>query len=256
MSVTASFDAKLWFAIAEPSRRKLIEVLLFKGEATASRLADEVPFSRQAVSKHLAVLKKAGLVRERKTGKEVRFSIEPQGLSVAAQELLRAATLWDERLQKIKQIAESLQREGTLTMTTITKAQFIKATPARVFRALTEKSELERWLVQKADIDLQPGGVFRTEWAPGVGEGGIVKEVKPPQLFSFTWEVFAPTPTTITFELAKEDDGTLVTLTHSGIGEGEQWAMYATMSKGWDGHLKDLTSWIETGTCPPPGPRG
>lgn len=42
--------------MAEPSRRKLIGVLLLKGEATASRLADDVPFSRQAVSKHLAVL--------------------------------------------------------------------------------------------------------------------------------------------------------------------------------------------------------
>jgi uncharacterized protein YndB with AHSA1/START domain len=141
-------------------------------------------------------------------------------------------------------------------MTTITKEQFIKATPERVFKALTEKPELERWFIQKADIDLQPGGVFRSELAPGLEEVGIVKEVKPPQLFSFTWEVLAPTPTTITFELAKEKDGTLVTLTHSGIGDGEQWAIYATMSKGWDGHLKDLTSWIETGTCPPPGPRG
>ena len=54
MSSTAPFNEKLWFAIAEPSRRKLIEVLLLKGETTASRLADEVPFSRQAVSKHIA----------------------------------------------------------------------------------------------------------------------------------------------------------------------------------------------------------
>ena len=113
MSSTAPFNEKLWFAIAEPSRRKLIEVLLLKGEATASRLADEVPFS-QAVSKHIAVLKRAGLVKERKTGKEVRFSVEPEGLSVAAQELSRAATLWDERLQKIQHIAETLYQEGSV----------------------------------------------------------------------------------------------------------------------------------------------
>ena len=63
------------------------------------------------MSKHITVLKRAGLVKERKTGKEVRFSIEPEGLSVAAQELSRAATLWDERLQKIKHLAEMLRRE-------------------------------------------------------------------------------------------------------------------------------------------------
>src|ERR1700739_1138224 len=106
MSSPGPFDEKLWFAIAEPSRRKLIEILLLKGEATASRLADDVPFSRQAVSKNLAASKGAGLIKERKTGKEVRFSLSPEGLSVAAQELARAATLWDERLQKIKHLAE------------------------------------------------------------------------------------------------------------------------------------------------------
>ncbi|HXR65590.1 MAG TPA: metalloregulator ArsR/SmtB family transcription factor [Ktedonobacteraceae bacterium] len=114
MSSPASFNEELWFAIAEPSRRKLIEVLLLKGEATASRLADDVPFSRQAVSKHLAVLKRAGLVKERKTGKEVRFSLSPEGLSAAAQELSQAATLWAGRLQKIKQIAETLHQEGSV----------------------------------------------------------------------------------------------------------------------------------------------
>jgi len=114
MSSLVPFNEELWFAIAEPSRRKLIEVLLLKGEATASRLADDVPFSRQAVSKHIAVLKRAGLVKERKTGKEVRFSLSAEGLSAATQELSQAATLWDERLQKIKRLAETLHQEGSM----------------------------------------------------------------------------------------------------------------------------------------------
>lgn len=259
MSSPAPFNEELWFAIAEPSRRKLIELLLLKGEATASRLAEDVPFSRQAVSKHLAVLKGAGLVNERKTGKEVRFRLSPEGLSLAAQELSRAATLWDKRLQQIKHLAETLhqERKSTMETKTITKEQFIKETPERVFKALTEKQELERWFVQEAEIELKPGGTIRTNWAPGMGEYGKVREVKPFQLFSFTWEgAFSPTPTTLTFELTKEKDGTLLTFTHSGIGEGEGWDAYTNISKAWDAHLKDLTSWIETGTCPPPGPRG
>lgn len=140
---------------------------------------------------------------------------------------------------------------------TITKEQFIKATPERVFQALTEKQELERWFVPKVEIEVKPGGIFRMEWVPGMGEHGTVKEVKPSQLLRYTWEgAFSPTPTTITFALAKEKDGTLLTLTHSGIGEGKGWEAYATISKAWDAHLKDVTSWIETGTCPLPGPRG
>ncbi|GHP01066.1 hypothetical protein KSF_111130 [Reticulibacter mediterranei] len=139
---------------------------------------------------------------------------------------------------------------------TITKEQFIKAAPERVFKALTEKQDLERWFVPKADIELKPGGTFRIEMAPGIGEHGKVKEVKPFQLFSFTWEALSPTPTTLTFELTKEKDGTLVIFTHSDIGEGEGWEVYTTINKAWDAHLKDITSWIETGTCPLPGPRG
>jgi uncharacterized protein YndB with AHSA1/START domain len=143
---------------------------------------------------------------------------------------------------------------------TIKKELFIKATPERVFKALTQKEELEHWFVQEAIIDLQPGAEIQTNWAPGMGEHGKVKEVMSPHLFSFTWEgQFSPTPTTIKFELKAEKDGTLLTLNHSGIGEGKGWEAYTNMDqngKGWDAHLNDLKSWVETGTCPPPGPRG
>jgi uncharacterized protein YndB with AHSA1/START domain len=126
----------------------------------------------------------------------------------------------------------------------------MKATPERVFQALTQKEELERWFVQEADVELKFDGTIRTNWAPSVGEHGKVKAVKLSQLFSFTWEgAFSPTPTTLMFELTKEKDGTLITLTHSGIGEGEGWEAYAAISKAWEVHLKDVTSWIETVTC-------
>lgn len=105
------FNESLWFAIAEPSRRYLIELLLSKGEASASNLAKDVPISRQAVVKHLAVLKEAGLVKSKKLGKEVRFSVVPGGITEASAEMSQAASLWDERLNKIKLIAERLNQE-------------------------------------------------------------------------------------------------------------------------------------------------
>ena len=100
--------------------------------------------------------------------------------------------------------------------------------PERVFKALTGKQELEHWFVQEAIVDLNPGGEIHTNWAPGMGEHGKVVAVKPSELFSFTWEgQFSPSPTTITFALAPEKDGTLLTLTHSGIGEGKGWEAYS-----------------------------
>jgi Helix-turn-helix domain len=69
--MTAQTDDELWSAIADPSRRRqVLDLLVSNGEASASWLAGRVPFSRQAVSKHLVVLERAGLVSRRsRTGK-------------------------------------------------------------------------------------------------------------------------------------------------------------------------------------------
>jgi DNA-binding transcriptional ArsR family regulator len=63
------------------------------------------------VSKHLAVLKNAGLIRERRTRKEVFFDIEKANLNEAAKELSDAAKFWDDRLLTIKQVAEHMHRQ-------------------------------------------------------------------------------------------------------------------------------------------------
>ncbi len=139
---------------------------------------------------------------------------------------------------------------------TLEKELFIKAPPERVFRALTEKEDLERWFLVKAEVDLRPGGAIRFEWGPGMVEIGKIVALEPPHRLSYTWEALEPSPTTITFELTAENDGTRLRLTHTGIGEGEDWDTYYTsVNGGWNAHLKDLTAWLETGTCPPPGPR-
>jgi DNA-binding transcriptional ArsR family regulator len=62
-------DDELWAAIAEPMRRRLLDVLLERGEATATALAEELPVTRQAVAKHLAVLERAGLVSGARRGR-------------------------------------------------------------------------------------------------------------------------------------------------------------------------------------------
>ncbi|HEX4206979.1 MAG TPA: SRPBCC domain-containing protein [Ktedonobacteraceae bacterium] len=139
---------------------------------------------------------------------------------------------------------------------TLEKELFIKATPERVFRALTEKEDLERWFLVKAEVDLRPGGAIRFEWAPDVFEVGKILVLEPPHRLSYTWEALSPSPTTTTFELTAENDGTRLRLVHSGIGEGGDWDTYYTsVNGGWSLHLNNLTSWLETGTCPPPGPR-
>jgi uncharacterized protein YndB with AHSA1/START domain len=100
------------------------------------------------------------------------------------------------------------------------KELFINATPQRVFQALTEPAELERWFVQKAEIDARPGGAIRFEWAPDAVEIGTILVLEPPHRLSYSWEALEPSATTITFALTAENEGTRLHLIHTGIGEG------------------------------------
>lgn len=100
-----SVDEDLWAAIGEPSRRRLLDVLLACGEATPTMLAARLPFSRQAVAKHLAVLESVGLVSRRRQGREVHYTVLAKRLEEAARTMAGVAGEWNSRLGAIKQIA-------------------------------------------------------------------------------------------------------------------------------------------------------
>jgi ArsR family transcriptional regulator, cadmium/lead-responsive transcriptional repressor len=96
----------LWTAVADPTRRRLLDLLLERGEATATSLALELPVSRQAVAKHLAVLDRNGLVDGTREGREVRYAVRPERLEEARRRMADVAAEWERRLDAIKRIAE------------------------------------------------------------------------------------------------------------------------------------------------------
>jgi ArsR family transcriptional regulator, cadmium/lead-responsive transcriptional repressor len=110
-AATLEADA-LWAAVGDPTRRRLLDTLLSLGEATATTLSGELPVTRQAIAKHLAVLDRVGLVAGRKEGRQVLYMVEPKRLDQAAQAMARAAAAWDQRLAAIKDLAEAAHREG------------------------------------------------------------------------------------------------------------------------------------------------
>ena len=110
--MNAELDDQLWSAIAEPSRRRVLDLLLSEGEATASVLAGQVPFSRQAVSKHLVVLEEAGLVTRRKQGRDVLFRVDGGRLDQATRAMAVLAERWDRRLGSIKELAEAAHADA------------------------------------------------------------------------------------------------------------------------------------------------
>ena len=110
-SAVAEEDA-LWAAVADPTRRRVLDALLERGEASTTTLAEGLPVTRQAVAKHLVVLSGVGLVAGRRRGREVRYAVRPQRLDEAAEAIARVAAQWDRRLTRIKRIAESVQAEA------------------------------------------------------------------------------------------------------------------------------------------------
>ncbi|MDR6978346.1 DNA-binding transcriptional ArsR family regulator [Streptomyces sp. 3330] len=98
-------------ALADPTRRRLLDLLAAHGEATATTLAGQLPVSRQAVVKHLAVLDAAGLVSGDRVGREVRYAVRPSALDTTARWMASLAADWDRRLATIKRVAEAAERD-------------------------------------------------------------------------------------------------------------------------------------------------
>jgi DNA-binding transcriptional ArsR family regulator len=99
-------------ALSDPTRRAVLSLLAERGESTATAISPELSVSRQAVSKHLGVLDEAGLVRSRRTGREVRYRVRPEPLHETATWLHDLAVMWEVRLRKIKSIAEGGVGDG------------------------------------------------------------------------------------------------------------------------------------------------
>jgi ArsR family transcriptional regulator, cadmium/lead-responsive transcriptional repressor len=116
-------DDQLWWAIADPSRRRVLDRIVEVGEASASSVADEMPFTRQAVAKHLAVLEDTGLVTRRRDGREVRFRVDPERLNDATRAMVTIAAGWDRRLQAIKRIAETAHRNAQAAASPTSRAR-------------------------------------------------------------------------------------------------------------------------------------
>ena len=93
-------------ALADPTRWSVLTLLAERGEGTATALAGELPVSRVAVVKHLAVLERTGLVEGRRQGREVRYTVRTQPLGETARWMGELASQWDARLAAIKRLAE------------------------------------------------------------------------------------------------------------------------------------------------------
>jgi len=108
--MTVLVDDDLWSAIGDPTRRRLLDLLLVDGGGTATSLSEQLPVTRQAVAKHLAVLDRVGLVHGAAAGRERRYRVDDVQLARAVAQLSAVGATWDARIRRITRIAEAIQR--------------------------------------------------------------------------------------------------------------------------------------------------
>lgn len=93
-------------ALADSTRRHLVEALAADPGATATGLASALPISRQAVAKHLKLLSEAGLVSSHRSGREALFELDTQPLAEAAAWIGAVGAEWDDRLGRLQQLLQ------------------------------------------------------------------------------------------------------------------------------------------------------
>jgi DNA-binding transcriptional ArsR family regulator len=101
------FETEVFRALADPTRRAVFEKLA-TSELSVSELTARFSVSQPAISQHLATLREAGLVAERREGRFVYYRAEPDGLSPLLTWIDRYRAFWPERLQKLKTVLKEI----------------------------------------------------------------------------------------------------------------------------------------------------
>lgn len=101
MTAGGSAVDAVFSALADPTRREVIAALAREPSLTASRLAGELPVTRQAVAKHLALLDRAGLVRASRSGRETHYELTPEPLGEAVAWMAGVGARWDASLARL-----------------------------------------------------------------------------------------------------------------------------------------------------------
>ena len=96
----------VYSAVADPTRRQIIRMLASADDLPLHELTDAFPMGRTAISKHLSVLKEAGLVSEHKVGRETRYRLIPEPLQEIQDWVSHYEQFWDARIARLKSLLE------------------------------------------------------------------------------------------------------------------------------------------------------
>lgn len=100
----------IFSTLADPTRRSLFERLCREGERTVGVLTSQSGVSQPAVSKHLAALKRAGLVIDRHEGRQTHYSAQPKALASLVDWTSRMTTFWEARFDALEDVLKRMDQ--------------------------------------------------------------------------------------------------------------------------------------------------
>lgn len=244
-------------ALGDASRRQLLDLLFVKDGRSLSELEKHLPMTRFGVMKHLKILKEAGLIATRKSGREKLHYLNAVPIQMVYDRWVsKYSRGWARPLTELKYDLEAIEMAETKTAET-TKHVFevyIKTTPERLWQALTDGSMTEKYYYgSRAESDWRNGSGYKYLSADGnILLDGTVLESDPPRrlvtTFNPRWD---PENTTdypesrVTFEITPNGDVCKLTLVHEELAAGNP--MTDGIFRGWSEILSGLKTLLETG---------
>ena len=232
-------------ALADPTRRSLLDELYTADGQTLKALADRCEMSRFGVMKHLRILEESGLVVTRRRGREKLHFLNPIPIRLVHDRWVsKYAEPWAAALSDIK---ERLERPMEKVFEI-----YIKTTPERLWEAITDpdiRSKYQFGARQTSDWTAGSRYEMGGPGAPGLLGEGVNLEVDPPrrlvQSMVALWgeDVKAEGTSRITWEIEPVGDSCRLVVTHDQLREGANEQLYG----GWPMILSGLKTWLETG---------
>ena len=257
-------------ALGDASRRRLLDSLNARNGQTLRELCEGLDMSRQAVSKHLAVLEGADLVTSVRRGREKFHYLNPAPINEISE---RWITQYERgRVEALADLKRALEEEPKMDKPSFVYTTYINTTPERLWQALTEPAFTQRYWGITFDTDWQPGSTM-TWNQRGVAIADpeqVVLESEPFTRLSYTWHTFtqefaealdltdevrervaAEPRSKVTFEIEELGDRVKLTVLHD-TADPES-LVTSMVSAGWPRVLSDLKTLLETGDTLPQG---
>jgi uncharacterized protein YndB with AHSA1/START domain/DNA-binding transcriptional ArsR family regulator len=250
-------------ALADPARRRLLDRLNARNGQTLRELCAEMHMTRQAVSKHLAVLEAANLVTTLRRGREKLHYLNPAPINDLSERWIHRYE--QQRVDALTDLKRALEGPD-MQKPSFVYTTYIQTTPEQLWEALTSPAFTERYWNATFETDWQQGSemVWHNRGVRIADPEQVVQEVEPPRRLSYTWHTFTPElaraigaseeefaqaasepRSRVTFEIEPVGSAVKLTVIHDGLEPDGKVA--EMIGGGWPQVLSKLKTLLETG---------